>query len=110
MTGRSRSRIVAPSPAPSSFGGMWPFALALLCAPAPALLAWWTGRRLARLTDDPLLPELLLARERQVGQSSTAAILVLALGARGMLWWAVPMMVVLTILAAMPMRRRVFGE
>ena len=110
MTGVSWVTNVAPSPAASSFGGMWPLALALLCAPAPALLAWWTGRRLARTADDPLLPELLLAREQRIGQVTTAAIIGLTLFARGMLWWAAPAMVVLTILAAMPMRRRVFGE
>jgi Zn-dependent protease with chaperone function len=85
-------------------------ALALLCTLAPVLLAWWTGGRLARAADDPLLPELLLARQRRVTQAVVAAVLVMALGARTMLWWAAPALVVGTILAALPMRRKVFGE
>lgn len=54
-----------PFRAPSSVGAMAPLVIALFAALVPPLVAWSTGRRRARATDDPLLPELLLARERR---------------------------------------------
>ena len=43
------------------------YVLLALIALLPGAVSWWSGRRLARLADDPALPELLAARGRHNG-------------------------------------------
>ena len=43
------------------------FVLLALIALLPGASSWWSGRRLARLADDPALPELLAAHGRRSG-------------------------------------------
>ena len=38
----------------------------VLIALAPGIVSWWSGRRLEGATDDPALPELLLARSQRI--------------------------------------------
>jgi Zn-dependent protease with chaperone function len=43
------------------------YVLLALIALLPGAVSWWSGRRLARLADDPALPELLAAHGRRNG-------------------------------------------
>src|SRR5712692_797699 len=45
-------------------------AVALAVVLLPGLAAWWTGRRLIRLRDDPALPERLMARRTRLAQAA----------------------------------------
>lgn len=84
--------------------------LALAGALVPVLVASRSAQRLVRAADDPLLPELLLARQRRVSQVTGAALLAIGVFTFGMLPWAVPLTLVGVALAGLPMRRRLFGE
>jgi Zn-dependent protease with chaperone function len=84
--------------------------LALLLAAAPALYAWWGGRRLARLAEDPALPERYLGQRLRVAQTAAVAVAVLLVLLRPHWVWAVPVMFLATQAAGFPSRRAILGE
>jgi hypothetical protein len=45
-------------------------AVALAVVLLPGLAAWWTGRRLIPLRDDPALPERLMSRRTRLAQAA----------------------------------------
>jgi Zn-dependent protease with chaperone function len=45
---------------------MPPLLLVIAIASIPGVVAWWTGRKLVRLGEDPVLPELMLARQQRL--------------------------------------------
>ncbi len=87
------------------------YVLLALIALMPGAVSWWSGRRLARLVDDPALPELFAAHTRRnravlfivfVGLPFFASWTFLALG--------VPILFAGYIAAAYPLRRVLFHE
>ncbi|MBW8768630.1 MAG: M48 family metalloprotease [Gemmatimonadetes bacterium] len=84
-----------------------PLLIALIIA-APAMYAWWSGRRLLRSLDDPALAELLQGRRRRISQVTVGAIAVSAF-AGASLAWTIPMLVGLLV-AQFPLRRAVHGD
>jgi len=83
---------------------------ALCLALAPAALALWMGRSLARAADDPLLPERLLARRRQSAMISTGTFFLLVVAWPGWAWWTVPALIVGRMAASYPLRRTLLDE
>jgi len=84
--------------------------LVVLLALAPAGIAWWRDRRLLHAGDDPALPELLAARRReQLRAVAVAAAVMIVLGGRHAAW-GIPLLLVLLIAAAYPVRTRLLGE
>ena len=80
--------------------------LAVASALVPGLVAWWTGRALARSPDDPALPELLLARQQRL-----AAVAVIAGLAVVATWaWALPLLLLALMAGSWPLRRTLFEE
>jgi Zn-dependent protease with chaperone function len=77
---------------------------------APALFAWWSGRKIVRLIDDPALAERLLQRQtqQQVMLYACAAAPMLA-GVR-YAWLAVPCAIVGAWIGDLPARRVLFDE
>ncbi|HSA57139.1 MAG TPA: M48 family metalloprotease [Gemmatimonadaceae bacterium] len=84
--------------------------LVTLIAIAPGAVNWWTGRRLARATDDPALPELLMARQqRLVAVGATSLAILLVLGGRHV-WWGVLLLATILLTGGYPLRRTLLGE
>jgi len=84
--------------------------LALVVALVPAVVAWWSDRRLLSKPDDPALPELLAHRRRvNVRSIAVAVALMIVLGGTAAAW-GIPLLLVLLIAAAYPLRTRVLGE
>jgi heat shock protein HtpX len=77
---------------------------------APALAAWWTGRSVAARVADPLLPDLLLARRRQLGGVIAFCATITLILARAEAPWAIPAMLLLFGIGSYPARRAVFAE
>ena len=85
-------------------------ALTLIAAVLPAVLSWWTDRRLLAKADDPALPELLASRRRvNIRGVAIGLAIVLVLGG-GNAAWGIPLLVALLIAAAYPLRTRLLGE
>ena len=79
--------------------------IGLLIALVPAAYTWWNGRALARIPDDPLLPERLMAHRLRARQVFACAVAVLIAG-----WWTTFYQLFLVTagaraLAAYPLRR-----
>jgi Zn-dependent protease with chaperone function len=85
-------------------------ALALLLAGAPALYAWWGGRRLVRMAADPALPERYLGHRLRVAQTAAVAVALLLVLLRPHWVWAIPLMFLATQAAGFPSRRAILGE
>jgi heat shock protein HtpX len=84
--------------------------LVALVACVPGIVAWWTGRRLARLADDPALPELLMAQQqRLLGVVATALAVMIVLGGTHV-YWSFPLMAAGLITGRYPLRRKLLGE
>ena len=87
------------------------FALLALIALLPGAISWWSGRRLARLVDDPALPELLAAYGRRNGAALVIAVIGLACVAS---WTSLALTVPLVFAglhaAAYPLRRVLYHE
>ena len=93
------------------------YVLLALIALLPGAVSWWSGRRLARLADDPALPELLAARGRRNGAMLFIAIVGLACVALlTQVGLALPIIVGCLIAlaglvaASYPLRRVLYGE
>jgi Zn-dependent protease with chaperone function len=85
-------------------------ALALLLALLPGLYAWWGGRRLARLSSDPALPERYLGHRLRVAQAAGVVFAVLLLLLRPHWMWAAPAMCAAVLAGGFPARRAILGE
>jgi Zn-dependent protease with chaperone function len=87
------------------------YVLFALIALLPGAVSWWSGRQLARLADDPALPELLASHQRRNGVMLVIAMIVFAVVAP---WTFVPLAFPLIfaglVAAAYPMRRVLFHE
>ena len=93
------------------------YALLALIALLPGAVSWWSGRRLARLADDPALPELLAAHGRRNGAMLFIATVGLAcVASLTQVGFAVPVIVGCLIAlaglvaASYPLRRVLYGE
>jgi Zn-dependent protease with chaperone function len=84
--------------------------LAMLLAMIPALVAWWTGRRLLRNGEDPALPELLDSRRRTTIKAVAVALALMIVFAGNVAAWGMPLLVVLLLASGYPVRTRVLGE
>ncbi len=84
--------------------------LATALSLVPGLLTWAWGRKLVRATDDPALPERVLAwRHRSAAVFAGAgAILLVAMSREAP--WAVPLLVLARLAGGFPARRALFGE
>jgi Zn-dependent protease with chaperone function len=85
-------------------------AAAALLALTPAALRWWWGRALARLADDPVLPERLAAHNRRVGMAAGGCAALLVIG--WPLWavWSVPLLILAQTAAGFPLRKTLYQE
>jgi Zn-dependent protease with chaperone function len=77
----------------------------VLLAIAPGIVAWWTGRRFARLTDDPALPELLASRRQRLTTVAATVIAVTTVFGRLTAYWAIPLMAVAMLAGGYSIRR-----
>ncbi len=85
--------------------------LLALIALLPGAISWWSGKRLARLVDDPALPELFAAHGRRNGVMLFAAIFSLMLEASWtFLIFGIPLVFAGLIAAAYPLRRALYHE
>jgi hypothetical protein len=87
----------------------WP-ALPAAIALLPAILSWWSGRRLAKRADDPALPERLHASRRVHGMILVVSIAALATLATDSLLWSLPLLFIGVMAAGYPLRRVLHGE
>ena len=85
-------------------------ALLALIAVLPGLFAWWAGRGLTRLADDPVLPERLAAYQRRNGVVLVLAAGTIAVLARGSFPWTLPLLLAATYVGGFSLRKTVFGE
>src|SRR5690349_23417799 len=79
-------------------------------AAVPGCVVWWRGRALSHATDDPLLPERLIASRRPALLALAFAGAVLVVSWPRHLYWSIPFMLVVRAAAAYPLRRRLFDE
>ena len=84
--------------------------LLVLIALVPGIVCWWRGRALARLTDDVVLPERLLAARRQNAAALSAAFVALMALSMGSAFWTLPLMALALVVGSYPLRRALFGE
>src|SRR5690242_14807562 len=89
---------------------LWPLALTLAAALAPAAVAWWNDRRLLGKGDDPALPELLADRRRRNVRTIAVGVAVMIVLGGANAVWGVPLLLALLIAAAYPLRTRLLGE
>jgi Zn-dependent protease with chaperone function len=86
------------------------FVFTWIIAVLPGALALYWGRGLARLIDDPVLPERLLANRTRTAVAYVVAIAVLIETAGQHFVWALPLMIVTRMAAGYPLRRVLHGE
>ena len=84
-------------------------ALALVVALLPGVAAWWTGRRLVPLRDDPALPERLMTRRTRLAQAVGLCWVVQLFLPGGGVWMIAPGAVAL-LAGSFPARRALFDE
>lgn len=84
--------------------------LLTLIALLPGLIAWWNGRELVAIADDPILPERLLANQRRNGVALVLALAGLATLSPGALPFTAPLALLATFAGAYPMRRAIHGD
>jgi heat shock protein HtpX len=85
-------------------------ALALGLAILPGLYAWFWGRRLARLSADPALPERYLGHRIRVAQIAAVAAALLLMLLRRHWVWAIPALFLAVQAGGFPSRRAILGE
>ena len=87
------------------------YVLHALVALIPGAVAWWSGRRLARLVDDPVLPELFAAHRQRTGMVAVIAMVGLGFVAS---WTSLALVIPLLLAgytaAAYPLRRVLYHE
>ena len=83
---------------------------ASLIAIAPGAYSWWTGRSLVGRTDDPALPELLMARQQRLVPVMATALAILIVTAGHHLWWSLLLLAVALLSGGYPLRRTLLGE
>ena len=95
-----------------SLGGEWlaRVVVTLIAAIVPALVAWWTDRRLLGKADDPALPELLASRRRANVRWMATGFTLLILFSGADAAWGIPLLLALLVAAAYPLRTRLLGE
>jgi Zn-dependent protease with chaperone function len=83
---------------------------AALIALLPAAFVIWWGRGLARLVDDPMLPERLIAARTRNGAvvGFSVALLCVLMWRHAM--WALPLLIVARMAASYPLRKKLHGE
>ncbi len=79
--------------------------LIALVALAPGITAWWTGRRLEGASEDPALPELLLARNQRIVPVLATTLALLIVLAGGALYWTIPLVAAGMLTGSYPLRR-----
>src|SRR5580765_100922 len=84
--------------------------LTLVLTLVPALVAWWNDRGLLTKADDPALPELLANRRRLNVRTIAFAVALMVVFGGADAAWGVPVLIVLLIAVAYPLRTRVLGE
>jgi hypothetical protein len=73
----------------------------------PGLYAWWSGRQLLRLVDDPVLPERLVARSTRLMHVGTYTVVLLVVLGRAWWYWLVAALVWMGIVVgSFPLRKR----
>ncbi|HUQ82449.1 MAG TPA: M48 family metalloprotease [Gemmatimonadaceae bacterium] len=82
----------------------------LIAALVPALVAWWTDRRLLGKADDPALPELLASRRRTNVQLMAIGFTAVIFFSGADAAWGIPLLLALLVAAAYPLRTRLLGE
>ena len=87
-----------------------PTTLTVTLALAPALIAWWTGRRLLQNLDDPALAERLVERNTRVTQALAAIVGIIAVVNPHALAWALPLIMVSATVGGFPSRKRLLEE
>lgn len=91
---------------PTSFS----LALTIVLALAPGFLAWWTGRTILAKADDPVLPELLVEREKRLEMYALIGGLAIAVQFVDRALWALPRLWLTLGLSFRPLRRGLYGE
>jgi len=99
--------IPIPSLGGTSLGAM---VFAILVALAPAVVTWWTDRRLLARRDDPALPELIANRRRANVVAIAVAIALLLVFAGRSIAWGIPLLLAALAAAGYPFRTRILGE
>src|SRR5688572_13420159 len=84
--------------------------LTLVAAVVPAAITWWTDRSLLDKGDDPALPELLTGRRRTNIRAMAIGFAIVVVWGGNAAAWGIPLLVVLLIAAAYPLRTRLLGE
>ena len=84
--------------------------LTLVLTLVPALITWWNDRSLLPKADDPALPELLANRRRLNVRTIAIAVALMIVFGGADAAWGVPVLIVLLIAVAYPLRTRVLGE
>jgi heat shock protein HtpX len=82
----------------------------LAASTVPGLYAWWSGRRMVALLDDPSFADLLLARSgRIIKVLAVSWALSMVFGGRHA-YWAVPLAMVSVLVGGFPARKAIFAE
>jgi Zn-dependent protease with chaperone function len=89
---------------------MLPAPVTALIALVPAALTLWWGRGLARLVDDPALPERLVAGRHRNRVVFVASLAVLLMTAWPHLLWTLPLLFAARMAAAYPLRKLLYGD
>ena len=84
--------------------------LLALIATLPAIISWWSGRGLAALVDDPILPERLIAQRRRNACVAALAVMGLAVISTRSLIWTLPLTLLALHVGAYSLRKAVFSE
>jgi len=76
----------------------------------PGLAAWWTGRRLLALRDDPALAERFFERRQRLLFITLFALVLLSLLSGSHARWAIPLALFVLLAGLFPSRKALFGE
>lgn len=76
----------------------------------PGAMSYWRGRSLARLADDPALPERLAAAQQRSSLTFIASVAIVLATAPGSSIWAVPLTYVGWLTGGYPLRKKLFED
>lgn len=88
--------------------GGW--AATVLIALTPGAARWWWGRALARLADDPVLPERLAAFNRRFSAVAAGCAALLLVGWPSWAFWSVPLLIFGQAVGGFPLRKALYQE